>query len=142
MKTCNRCNEEKTFEGFAINSKGKHGYKSICKVCSSSDQKALHKKRMLEDPKAEKHKRWAKHLRLAYGLSEEEYVSMLKKQNNRCAICLKSEGFTRDKLYVDHCHSSLENRGLLCQQCNTMIGMAQDKQEVLLNAIKYLQQHS
>jgi hypothetical protein len=39
---------------------------------------------------------------------------------------------------VDHCHQTKRVRGVLCQHCNTLLGMAKDKIRVLRAAIKYL----
>lgn len=55
-------------------------------------------------------------------------------QSGQCQIC--SDTFKT--LVVDHDHSNGKYRGLLCRRCNVMLGMAQDKSRVLLNAIKYL----
>ena len=68
-----------------------------------------------------------------YGLSGDDYAAMVKKQNNLCAICLGERG-----LCVDHCHKTGRIRGLLCRQCNTMLGNATDSPEILDKAIEYL----
>ena len=58
---------------------------------------------------------------------------LVKKQNNKCAICKKEK-----KLYVDHCHKKLIIRGLLCHQCNVALGLFYDSTENLNNALTYL----
>ena len=68
-----------------------------------------------------------------YGITLDEYQERLEAQDHKCCICN-----TETKLVVDHCHNSLEVRGLLCQQCNTLLGMARDDENILLSAIKYL----
>jgi hypothetical protein len=60
---------------------------------------------------------------------------MLELQQGKCAICEKSS----DKhLFVDHCHTTGKIRGLLCQHCNTLLGMAFDDTNILLSAVAYL----
>jgi len=44
-------------------------------------------------------------------------------------------------LSVDHNHRSGENRGLLCDSCNLILGLAKDSQELLRRLIVYLQKH-
>ncbi len=72
-----------------------------------------------------------------YGLNAEEYYSMFRKQNNKCAIC--GQNFSdSNKAFVDHCHKTNKVRGLLCTRCNTLLGMARDNTSILENAITYL----
>jgi len=69
-----------------------------------------------------------------YGIGIDEYESMYVDQNGSCAIC----GEKRDKLHVDHCHTTDVVRGLLCDGCNKGIGFFQDDPHRLANAAKYL----
>lgn len=69
-----------------------------------------------------------------YKISSEEYNSMLESQNNKCAICLNNF----DLLYIDHNHDTGKVRGLLCNNCNTGIGMLKDNFEIVKNAYEYL----
>ena len=41
-------------------------------------------------------------------------------------------------LLVDHCHDSKAIRGLLCHNCNTILGASKDNPNILAEAIKYL----
>lgn len=138
-RVCNRCKEFKDWEGFAINSKGVNNRKSICKSCSNTANVLLTKRRKEENPEKVRHDRWVKHLKRSYGLSLEDYTNMLEDQNGVCLICEKKPEDCRDsKLFVDHCHTTLDNRGLLCYHCNTVLGMAHDKIEILQRCIDYL----
>lgn len=69
-----------------------------------------------------------------YGLTEEEYKGLFDAQGNKCSICGTS--FEVTKAFVDHKTGRV--RGLLCSQCNTLLGMAKDNTEVLEAAIQYL----
>ena len=83
-----------------------------------------------------------KHLRYSYGISLEEYNTMREQQNAKCACCGVDETETpRGRLFVDHCHSSGKIRALLCQHCNTALGMVKDDVEILSSLITYLQEH-
>ncbi|MFE8944509.1 endonuclease VII domain-containing protein [Streptomyces sp. NPDC007856] len=72
-----------------------------------------------------------------YGLTPEEYDRLLAAAGERCAIC-RREPPAGKRLVVDHDHDTSAVRGLLCQNCNVMIGMAQENPETLANAIVYL----
>lgn len=76
-----------------------------------------------------------------YNLTLDDYNKIYEDQNKVCAICLKpNTAKLKNKLplIIDHCHETNKVRGLLCSQCNVMLGMAKDKKEVLKSAIKYL----
>ena len=74
-----------------------------------------------------------------YGLTNNDYARMLQEQNGKCAICGSESGDkTRKHLYVDHCHKSGIVRGLLCCNCNHMLGKVKDDIEILKKAISYL----
>jgi hypothetical protein len=72
-----------------------------------------------------------------FGLTIQQYDSMLESQNHVCAICLKAEPSGK-KLAIDHCHSSGVVRGLLCGKCNKSLGGFGDDPEILRSALGYL----
>lgn len=74
-----------------------------------------------------------------YNLSRNQYDEMLINQNGRCAICL--DAFNRFEPYVDHDHVTGKTRELLCQHCNTAIGMVRESTRILENIILYLKKH-
>lgn len=69
-------------------------------------------------------------LRKDFGIDLDVYNLMLKFQGGVCAICKRPETAIRSGkvkwMAVDHCHSSMRIRGLLCQTCNSMLGQAKD----------------
>lgn len=75
-----------------------------------------------------------------YGITKEEYENKLEEQNGRCAICNGTNKNGR-ALAVDHDHETGDIRGLLCGQCNVVLGMAHDKVDVLASAISYLKEY-
>lgn len=72
-------------------------------------------------------------LRYKYGITEDTFKETLKNQGEKCAICGNTS-----KLFVDHCHNTKRFRGLLCNNCNTGLGMFKDNVHILQAAIKYL----
>jgi hypothetical protein len=56
---------------------------------------------------------------------------------NACQVCSRS----KKTLFVDHCHDSGLVRGLLCQRCNTAIGLLGDDSAGVRLALKYLENH-
>jgi hypothetical protein len=74
------------------------------------------------------------HARLmTYNLSDDEYKTLLEKQDGKCAIC----GLVKP-LRVDHCHVAGKVRGLLCHGCNVSLGHFKDSIPILEAAIQYL----
>ncbi|MFE5092072.1 endonuclease VII domain-containing protein [Streptomyces sp. NPDC056638] len=75
-----------------------------------------------------------------YGLSNEEYETILAYQGDRCAICLETR---RTNLAVDHCHKTEAIRGLLCARCNGQLLArgSRDRPDVLRRAADYLEDY-
>jgi hypothetical protein len=80
-------------------------------------------------------------LKSAYGLSIEQYDSMVAAQNGRCVICDEVPGGRHKKLYADHNHKTGKVRQLLCMRCNMGIGFLRDRPDLLLRAAEYLSAH-
>jgi hypothetical protein len=83
-----------------------------------------------------------------YGITQEQYLHMLKNQNGVCAICGNLETVTDKKtglirsLCVDHDHESGKIRGLLCSRCNVAIGLIDDSPEKAKKIFEYLSYHT
>jgi hypothetical protein len=77
-------------------------------------------------------------LKKSFNLSYEDFLSLKEKQNNLCAICNNPEHVSNRDLAVDHCHTTGKIRGLLCTNCNKLLGHAKDNIDVLYSAIEYL----
>lgn len=72
-----------------------------------------------------------------YGIDFNEYNNLLLIQNNKCAIC-KSYNRCSKSFSIDHDHKTGKVRGLLCSKCNTAIGLLDESEESMINAINYL----
>lgn len=82
--------------------------------------------------------RFDMHLRTRYKINSKIYQRMLKKQNYRCIICKKHKNKQKRRLSVDHDHQTGKIRGLLCDNCNLIIGYAKENIMILKNIIEYL----
>lgn len=90
------------------------------------------------------------YIRRTYGLSVAELQSMLTAQGGKCAICRRfwkdcgrvkgsyEEADFLHYLCVDHHHRTGTVRGLLCNACNTAIGMLEEDEERFRAAAMYL----
>ncbi len=68
------------------------------------------------------------------------YGQLIQEQDNKCAICYAEPD--KRGLAVDHDHNTGVIRGLLCHNCNLLIGNACDNPEILHSAITYLRKVS
>lgn len=122
-KLCSLCNQEKSLDKFNKNKRYKDGFYKHCKDCHYE---------VYGRPR---------HILKTYGLTEEDYNTLLTKQKYQCFSCNKEHGtFKNDRLFIDHCHTTGKVRGLLCQGCNFALGAVKDNIETLRNLIKYLEQ--
>ena len=78
-------------------------------------------------------------IKAKYGMSKEDYNTLLASQDGVCAICGNTNGSKR--LSVDHDHTTGAIRGLLCTPCNALLGMAKDNIDTLASAIDYILTH-
>lgn len=75
-------------------------------------------------------------LKRRYGMTEDRYNEILTEQQGRCGVCHRFR-----KLVVDHNHKTGKNRGLLCNNCNTGLGLFEENPTLLDGAKRYLQKH-
>ena len=75
-----------------------------------------------------------------YGISSEDYDTMLEEQDNKCKICL-GEFNDQTVTNIDHCHTTNKVRGILCPLCNRGLGHFKDNIKLLTKAINYLQEN-
>lgn len=149
MKKCTKCGIDRNLSDFYPHKNSKDGLTYHCKMCqgkySSNWQKNNREKR------AEAKKRWRLknpskvmegELRRSFGITLSLYNQMLNNQNDRCAICNTDKSQFNRRLSVDHDHKTDKIRGLLCDNCNHIIGQAKDNIEILKSAIQYLQDHN
>lgn len=69
-----------------------------------------------------------------------DFLQVAAQQKFLCAICKRPPNGI-GSFVIDHDHTTLEARGLLCQQCNFGVGSFKDSPKLLLRAAVYLQQY-
>lgn len=112
--------------------------KSLCKRCNSHRAKQ-HAKDFPELFKS----RVERYRIRKHGIEPDTYFEMLNEQDGTCKVCQE----TSDKLYIDHDHNCCNGvnscgkciRGLLCNRCNLLLGLAKDRSDILNSAITYLE---
>jgi hypothetical protein len=87
------------------------------------------------DPKRDR----ANHLKSKYGITEADFEEMLRRQHGVCAnpACVTPDNRGRT-LHVDHDHETGRVRGLLCFDCNVVLGKVNDDPMALIGLIQYL----
>ena len=76
----------------------------------------------------------------SFGLTRAQYDTLIKEQGGGCGICGGQSNNGR-RLSIDHCHVTDKIRGILCNNCNTALGMANDSIDILSKMIQYLSKH-
>lgn len=135
MKQCTVCEEWKPLTAFTRAGHKDHPdrLRGDCKACVWKKTKARRDK----DPARWQNQRKYTIIKNKYGLSREEYDKFIVLSKGLCEICE-----AKTNLVVDHCHKTRKVRGLLCNNCNTGLGMFNDNDKMLLSAVDYLRRAS
>ncbi len=73
-----------------------------------------------------------------YGLTQTEYDQMLSNQNGRCAGCFTDDPGVKGWC-IDHCHRSGKVRALMCNRCNTVLGLTGESPNTLRNLADFIE---
>lgn len=151
MEKCRACNKLKSSEEFIVGTRWGGAKRNRCRECRNYQAKQRRQLKLLNPEWVERHRtkqktyysrpevqRERKQNRITkkYGISLEEYEAKLLNQNYRCLICRE----LLDKPQLDHDHQTNQIRGFLCLKCNGLLGMVNDRIELLQSAIDYLAQ--
>ena len=161
LKVCTKCGETKPLTAFGKRSDRNDGHDTRCKECRNAhvreyraDNREKHNATRREyvarnrekinarsrERRAKSAKIRATYLKYAYGMSIDDYNTMIEAQNGGCGICGKAPDSGRwGRLYVDHDHETGRVRGLLCRDCNAILGYANDEPGLLRSAANYLE---
>lgn len=134
-KLCRNCDTIKPISEF---SKKRGNVSKPARHCWDC-RRVRYAKRQSEDSQSERSQavRFKAYLRRRYGITIEQYETILRNQRGVCAICLRANR-NDIKLAIDHDHVTGHVRGLLCIPCNTMLGWLSDSPVLLRRAVKYL----
>jgi hypothetical protein len=166
MKECKKCKQLLDSSLFYKDSSRKDGLRWCCISCTKKTKKLFrennkehikqqkkqsylrHREGILQRKKDSptKYKDRREHLLSVYGISFNDYDRMREEQNFKCAICETHEqdvkrgqsASVETSLHIDHCHTTNKVRGLLCMNCNNLLGKANDNTNILHKAINYL----
>lgn len=136
-KVCKTCKIEKPYEQFPNGKVYAEGKRPHCLDCRRKYERESYHKNKHKKPYVYEEDKNIK-LKKAYGISYQEYLTMLDAQQNCCAICGEHKDNFSRAFAVDHCHDTGKVRGLLCGNCNTGIGNLRDDIGLLERAIEYL----
>lgn len=140
-RICTKCREQKPVADFSTNGlsrAGKSTYRSLCKTCSNAKLKDFHK--------ANPGKRRQYVLAKNFQMTPNTFEAIFNMQGRKCAVCRCSEP-TGHGWTVDHDHACCPGekscgkcvRGILCMNCNNMLGCARDQVSVLQAGVAYLE---
>ena len=120
MKVCSKCNQELPDTAFHKRTypTGNVGLQPKCKKCSTKVRKQYYKPHEF--------------MRRKFSLTEDQYNNLMS--NTNCQIC----DCKLTKKCIDHCHSTNKIRGVLCNNCNTALGLVGDNVDTLHKMINYL----
>lgn len=111
-------------------------------VCAACGEVGLHYKRHRDRWQCGEARRterkgqnYSSPIRAALKMGGDQVEEMVRAQDGLCAIC--SDPITTSSP-VDHCHTTLKVRGILCRSCNIGLGHFKDDPARLERAIAYL----
>ena len=162
-KTCSLCGMTKPRAYFSARVESTDGLRGECRECAGERKRAwlaahpgksthYHQtycakhpekvKRMQAESNAKQRQKFkdefgcTPHRIYKYGTSG---ANELAQQGGTCAICGRPLELSGRGTHVDHCHASGLTRGVLCRECNLMLGFAKDRPWVLRAAAEYLE---
>jgi hypothetical protein len=136
LRKCNTCGKEahteEQLELFEKDRSGKYGRRNRCRSCKISHDTAWRE----ANPELVRLKSKTYHANKVYGISLEEYDKCMA-TSDCCEVC-----GSVDNLAYDHCHDTMDFRGVLCNKCNRSIGQLGDTLESLEKVVSYLRRAS
>jgi len=134
MRTCKDCNvtatTEEELQGFVKEARGLYGRKILCKPCECKRDAKWRSKNSVSILRT-RQKYYAEKV---YGITLEEYKKRMA-SSDKCEVC-----GSKEQLCYDHCHATMDFRGVLCNKCNRSIGQLGDTIESIEKVLFYLQE--
>ena len=128
-KTCSHCHIEKDVSEFVSNKSTKDGLHSWCKKCVTEyNSKRRDKVNKNARNYYHSHKEQAENYRnkTRYGLTTTQRKEYIASKGNRCEACGIREEDTNRGLFIHHDHVTGEVIGVLCNKCNSALGILND----------------
>lgn len=147
-KQCRVCHKIKPLTDFFKRGGEEKGYRSKCKSCygaasailKSKPENRIKQAAYMRDHRANDREAWkSASLKYRYNITIDEWNDLFDRQDGKCAICEIAFSMTPQ---VDHCHDTLIVRGLLCGDCNRMLGQARESASILRKGAEYLEDFS
>ena len=122
-------------------------WNTLCKGCGkihTQNSREIRKNSKNRDCKFYKPHNWSglertdMIMRREYGITLNEYHSIIKEQGGGCYICGRKKEPDGRRLSIDHDHDTNKVRGVLCYSCNKGLGLFYDNINSLEKAILYL----
>jgi len=150
-KICTICKKRLSYEAFHKNKSKKDGLQTRCRNCYRDwynqryqsnpefrEKRKQHFSKFYEEKYPSRREQHSNaRLLYKYGLTVEDFEKLSIAQDHLCAIC-RQPPRGKKRLSVDHCHETMAIRGLLCDPCNTGLGMFREDPMLLHSAIAYL----
>ncbi len=154
-KVCPVCQESKPLTDYYKNNRNKNGFDNRCKPCKRSTNKVYYKaspetiektaERLKNYAEANKEKitkyQQDRNRFKKYGLLAGQYDEMVTSQCGLCFICdaLPADKYAdcaewMQRLVVHHNHKTGKVIALVCQGCNSGMGLLQDSPDLLRRA--------
>jgi len=116
MLKCTKCEYEKpaTAVYFPLHNKKRNGFDSWCRTCRASYRNGINRGKFRS-------------------VISDSDLADLKASVKECVICGAEE-----PLVVDHCHTTGQIRGMLCNHCNRGLGHFRDDPMLLEFASQYI----
>jgi hypothetical protein len=146
QQECVDCKSWKPLDDYYTFSRSRSGYGYICKTCISHRRMSdyysgIEKAQLRARNYAKTLPGITSLLKRKHAISDEEARWWAERTQGVCDICSQTCRI-KSRLSVDHCHTTLKIRGVLCDDCNMMLGRAKDDVSILLSAIRYLSERS
>lgn len=136
IKTCSKCGKAKAVDDFYIHKTRPDGRQDCCIEC----KKAYNREHYLKNRdsylvRARLRTRHGRHR-----LTNAQWDSLRERAGGACEICRVGPPEVIDHDHSCHKHSGCQEcvRGILCRNCNSLLGHAKDDPERLRLAIAYL----
>lgn len=157
LRFCHVCVKTLPVSEFGVLARNPQGLQPTCKLCTNTRNQTYAAATKAKDPeeflarKRESLRKWKDanpekvragnrrtNLRRHYGLTVEQWDTLLVAQAGRCPICSAE----LVDPHTDHNHTTGAVRAILCNTCNVGIGAFYENPTTLRSAATYIEEHA